>query len=91
MQIDKNTQAAFYFYSEMVKDSRGPRPRPRGEDAEWFVSLPEAERQAEIQRHIDSVNEMTEFLEAQHKADVKYLQSFGNLMKRNYLTKAVFN
>jgi len=80
MQIDKNTQADFYYYSEMVKDSRGPRPR--GEDAEWFVSLPEAERQAEIQRHIDSVNEMTEFLEAQHKADVKYLQSFGKFNEK---------
>ena len=49
MQIDKNTQAAFYFYLEMVKDGRGSRPR--GADVEWFVSLPEAERQAEIQRH----------------------------------------
>ena len=67
MQIDKNTQADFYFYSEMVKDSRGSRPR--GADAEWFVSLNYAERQAEIQRHIDSVNEMTEFLEAERKAD----------------------
>ena len=75
MQIDKNTQAAFYFYSEMVKDSRGSRPP--GADAEWFASLPYAERQAEIQRHIDSVNEMTEFLEAERKADIKYLQSFG--------------
>ena len=80
MQIDKNTQAAFYFYSEMVKDSCGSRPR--GADADWFVSLPEAERQAEIQRHIDSVNEMTEFLKAQHKADVKYLQSFGDFSER---------
>jgi len=80
MQIDKNTQAAFYFYSEMVKDSRGLRPR--GADAEWFVSLTEAERQAEIQRHIDSVNEMTEFLEAEHKADIKYLKSFGDFSKR---------
>ena len=76
MQIDKNTQAAFYFYSEMVKDSRGSRPR--GSDAEWVVSLPYTERQAEIQRHIDSVNEMTEFLEAEHNADIKYLQSFGD-------------
>ena len=76
MQIDKNTQAAFYFYSEMVKDSRGLRPR--GADADWFVSLPKAEKQAEIQRHIDSVNEMTEFLEAEHNADIKYLQSFGD-------------
>ena len=76
MQIDKNTQAAFYFYSEMVKDSLGLRPR--GADAEWFVSLTEAERQVEMQRHIDSVNEMTEFLEAERKADVKYLQSFGD-------------
>ena len=42
MQIDKNTQADFYFYSEMVKDSRGSRPR--GADAEWFVSLPYTER-----------------------------------------------
>jgi len=74
MQIDKNTQADFYFYSEMVKDSRGSRPR--GADAEWFVSLPYAERQAEIQRHIDSVNEMTEFLEAERKADVKFLNSY---------------
>ena len=80
MQIDKNTQVAFYFYSEMVKDSRGLRPR--GADAEWFVSLTEAERQAEIQRHIDSVNEMTEFLEAEHKADIKYLKSFGDFSKR---------
>ena len=80
MQIDKNTQAAFYFYSEMVKDSRGLRPR--GADAEWFVSLPEAERQVEIQRHIDSINEMTESLEAQHKADVKYLQSFGKFNEK---------
>ena len=76
MQIDKNTQADFYFYSEMVKDSRGLSQR--GADAEWFVSLTEAERQAEIQRHIDSVNEMTEFLEAERKADIKYLQSFGD-------------
>ena len=80
MQIDKNTQAAFYFYSEMVKDSRGLSPR--GADAEWFVYLTKAERQAEIQRHIDSVNEMTEFLEAEHKADVKYLQSFGDFSER---------
>ena len=80
MQIDKNTQAAFYFYSEMVKDSRGSRPR--GADGEWFVSLTEAERQAEIQRHIDSVNEMTEFIEAQHKADVKYLQSFSKFTEK---------
>ena len=54
----------------MVKDSRGSRPR--GADAEWFVSLPEAERQAEIKRHCDCVNEMTEFVEVQHKADVKF-------------------
>ena len=74
MQIDKNTQAAFYFYSEMVKDSRGLSRR--GADAEWFVSLTEVERQAEIQRHIDSINEMTEFLEAEHKADVKFLNSY---------------
>ena len=80
MQIDKNTQAAFYFYSEMVKDSRGLRPR--GADADWFVSLPKAEKQAEIQRHIDSVNEMTEFLEAEHNADIKYLQSFGDFSER---------
>ena len=80
MQIDKNTQAAFYFYSEMVKDSRGLRPR--GADADWFVSLPEAEKQAEIQRHIDSVNEMNEFLEAEHNADIKYLQSFGDFSER---------
>ena len=80
MQIDKNTQADFYYYSEMVKDIRGLRPC--GADAEWFVSLPEAERQAEIQRHIDSVNEMTEFLEAERKADVKYLQSFGKFNEK---------
>ena len=80
MQIDKNTQADFYYYSEMVKDSRGSRPR--GADAEWFVSLTEADRQVEIQRHIDSVNEMTEFLEAQHKADVKYLQSFSKFTEK---------
>ena len=80
MYIDKNTQADFYYYSEMVKDSRGSRPR--GADAEWFVSLNYAERQAEIQRHIDSVNEMTEFLEAEHKADIKYLKSFGDFSKR---------
>ena len=73
MQIDKNTQADFYFYLEMVKDSRGSRPSCA--DAEWFVSLPHAERKAEIQRHIDSVNEMTEFLEAERKADVKFLNS----------------
>jgi len=80
MQIDKNTQADFYFYSEMIKDSRGSRPSGAG--AECFISLPEAERQAEIQRHIDSVNEMTEFLEAEHKADVKYLQSFGDFSEK---------
>ena len=80
MQIDKNTQADFYFYSEMIKDSRGSRPSGAG--AEWFISLPEAERQAEIQRHIDSVNEITEFLEAEHKADVKYLQSFGDFSEK---------
>ena len=76
MQIDKNTQADFDFYSNVVKDSRGSRPR--GAEAEWFCTLSEAERQVEIQRHIDSVNEMTEFLEAERKADVKYLQSFGD-------------
>ena len=80
MQIDKNTQAAFYFYSEMVKDSRGLRPR--GADADWFVSLTEADRQVEIQRHIDSVNEMTVFLEAERKADIRYLQSFGDFSER---------
>ena len=80
MQIDKNTQADFDFYSDVVKDDRGSRPR--GADAEWFASLPNVERQAEIQRHIDSVNEMTEFLEAEHKADVKYLQSFGDFSER---------
>ena len=80
MYIDKDTQVDFYFYSEMVKDSRGLRPR--GADAEWFVSLPEAERQAEIQRHCDSVNEMTEFLEAEYKADIKYLKSFGDFSER---------
>ena len=76
MQIDKNTQADFDFYSNVVKDSRGSPPR--GAEAEWFCTLSEAERQVEIQRHIDSVNEMTEFLEAERKADVKYLQSFGD-------------
>jgi hypothetical protein len=81
MYIDKNTQADFYFFLEMVKDSRGSRPQ--GADAEWFASLPNVERQAEIQRHIDSVNEMTEFLEAEHKADVKYLQSFGKFTEAN--------
>jgi hypothetical protein len=84
MQIDKNTQAAFYFYSEMVKDSRGLSPR--GADAEWFVSLTEAEREAEIQRHIDSINEMTEFLEAEHKADIKYLKSFGDFSEKTNST-----
>lgn len=79
MQIDKNTQADFYFYLDVIKDSRGSPPR--GADAEWFVSLTEAERQAEIQRHVDSVNDMTEFLDAQHKADIKYLQSFSALKK----------
>ena len=80
MQIDKNTQSAFYFYSEMVKDSRGLRLR--GADADWFVSLTEADRQVEIQRHIDSVNEMTEFLEAERKADIKYFQSFCDFSER---------
>ena len=80
MQIDKNTQAAFYFYSEMVKDSRGLRPR--GADADWFVSLTEADRQVEIQRHIDSVNEMTEFLEAERNTDIRYLKSFGDFSER---------
>ena len=80
MYIDKNTQADFYFYSEMVKDSRGLRPR--GADADWFVSLTEADRQIEIQRHIDSVNEMTEFLEAERKADIRYLKSFGDFSER---------
>ena len=80
MQIDKNTQADFYFYSEMIKDSRGSRPLGAG--AEWFISLPVAERQAEIQRHIDSVNEMTEFLEAERKADIKYLKSFGKFTEK---------
>ena len=80
MQIDKNTQADFYFYSEMIKDSGGSRQRGAG--ADWFVSLTETERQAEIQRHIDSVNEMTEFLEAERKADIKYLQSFGDFSER---------
>lgn len=84
MQIDKNTQAAFYFYSEMVKDSRGLSPR--GADAEWFVSLTEAEREAEIQRHIDSINEMTEFLESEHKADIKYLKSFGDFSEKTNST-----
>ena len=76
MQIDKNTQADFDFYSDVVKDDRGSRPR--GAEAEWFCNLSEADRQVEIQRHIDSVNEMTEFLEAEHNADIKYLQSFGD-------------
>ena len=80
MQIDKNTQADFYFYLEMVKDSRSLLPR--GADADWFVSLTEADRQVEIQRHIDSVNEMTEFLEAERKADIRYLQSFGDFSER---------
>ncbi|AXE62014.1 hypothetical protein [Candidatus Thioglobus sp. NP1] len=80
MQIDKNTQADFYFYLDMVKDS--PDSRPRGAEAEWFCNLSEADRQVEIQRHIDSVNEMTEFLEAEHKADVKYLQSFGDFTEK---------
>lgn len=80
MQIDKNTQADFYFYSEMIKDSRGSRPSGAG--AEWFVSLTCAERQAEIQSHIDSVNEMTEFLEAERKADFKYLESFSNFTEK---------
>ena len=80
MQIDKNTQADFYFYSEMIKDSGGSRPR--GASVDWFVSLTENERQAEIQRHIDSVNEMTEFLEVERKDDVKYLQSFGDFTKK---------
>ena len=80
MYIDKNTQADFYYYSEMVKDSRGSRPR--GADAEWFCCLPEAERQAEIQRHIDSVNEMTEFLEAERNTDIRYLKSFGDFSER---------
>ena len=75
MQIDKNTQADFDFYLDVVKDSPGSRPRCA--DAEWFSTLSEAERQVEIQRHIDSVNEMTEFLEAERKADIKYLQSFA--------------
>ena len=80
MQIDKNTQADFYYYSEIVKDSHGSRPR--GADAEWFVSLNYAQKQAEIQRHIDSVNEMTEFLEAEYNADIKYLKSFGDFSER---------
>ena len=75
MYIDKNTQADFYFYLDVVKDSRGSRPH--GAEAEWFSTLSEAERQVEIQRHIDSINEMTEFLEAERKADIKYLKSFG--------------
>ena len=75
MQIDKNTQSDFDFYSDVVKDDRGSRPR--GAEAEWFCTLSEAERQVEIQRHIDSVNEMTEFLEAERKADIKCLQSFA--------------
>lgn len=80
MQIDKNTQADFDFYSDVVKDDRGSRPR--GAEAEWFCNLSEADRQVEIQRHIDSVNEMEVFLEAEHKADVKYLQSFGNFTEK---------
>ena len=80
MQIDKNTEAGFYFYLDGVKDERGSRPRGAG--AEWFVSLTEAERQVEIQRHIDSVNEMEEFLEAERQADIKYLQSFGNFTEK---------
>ena len=80
MQIDKNTQADFYFYLEMIKESRDSRPR--GADAEWYVSLTEAERQAELQRHIDSVNEMTEFQEAERKADIKYLQLFSDFSEK---------
>ena len=80
MNINKNTQADFDFYSDVVKESRGSRPR--GAEAEWFVSLPEAERQAEILRHCDSVNAMTEFLEVEHKADVKYLQSCGDFTEK---------
>ena len=80
MQIDKNTQADFYFYLEMIIESRGSRPR--GADAEWYVSLTEAERQAEIQRHIDSVYEMTEFLEAERIADIKYLHSFSDFSEK---------
>ena len=79
MQIDKNTQADFDFYSNVVKDSRGSRPR--GAEAEWFCTLSEAERQVEIQRHIDSVNEMTEFLEAERKADVKYYSRLAIFLK----------
>tara|TARA_X000001036_G_scaffold283721_1_gene263519 strand:+ start:1089 stop:1355 length:267 start_codon:yes stop_codon:yes gene_type:complete len=80
MQIDKNTQADFDFYSDVVKDDRGSRPR--GAEAEWFCNLSEADRQVEIQRHIDSVNEMEEFIEAERKADIKFLQSFGNFTEK---------
>ena len=81
MQIDKNTQADFDWYSDVVKDDRGSRPR--GAEVDWFCDLSEADRQVEIQRHIDSVNEMTEFLEAEHKVDVEYLKSFGKILKSN--------
>jgi hypothetical protein len=87
MQIDKNIQADFDFYSDVVKDDRGSRPR--GLEAEWFVSLPEAERQAEIQRHCDSVNARTELEVAEHKADVKYLQSFGNFTEKQLIAWGV--
>ena len=40
MQIDKNTQADFDWYSDVVKDDRGSRPR--GAEAEWFCNLSEA-------------------------------------------------
>ena len=81
MQIDKNTQADFDWYSDVVKDDRGSRPRDA--EVDWFCDLSEADRQVEIQRHIDSVNEMTEFLEAEHKVDVEYLKSFGKILKSN--------
>ena len=80
MQLDKNTQADFDFYSDVVKESRGSRPR--GLEAEWFISLSEAERQAEINKHCNYVNEETELEIAQHKADLKYLQSFGNFTEK---------
>jgi len=80
MQIDKNTQADFDWFSDVVKDDRGSRPR--GAEAEWFCNLSEADRQIEIQRHIDSINEMEVFLEAERKADIKYLQSFGKFTEK---------
>lgn len=80
MNINKNTQADFDFYSDVVKESRGSRPR--GAEAEWFVSLSEAERQEEIGNHCKFINEMNELDESNHCASVKYLQSFGNFTEK---------